>query len=696
METFTREELERMTPDELDELENNLRLEKENEEYLKNESSLHKIGRVAAQVPKNIAKGVAGVGDILLSPVGAAVHIAGHKLPSMAEGIEKNLDYLTEGFTKERTPNERILGAAVEGVSSMGPLGIASKGIKAASSLSKPAKSVLGKISKGIKDFVGSTLGAGSKYTAQNITGNAATSATIQKLIEEGYTPEESIGMVLGTSAALPIGKGIINPKIAFRKGLKKVVNEDVLEDFKESGIQPTLGEVIPSLRKTQQAAHAIFPSPGNKVFNKRSSEAKDILGIEEKPLSQSEFGESILNIAKKRKEKKSKEASDLFEAVPVDREELVNIDNMIDFLENSKKSHLSKNDKVRFDESYAGKILDKLIEDKKEFGGKIPVGTLKDYLTDMNDAAKGTHGQISTKYQGLLKAAIEKGKKDLDIHINSLGEEASAAQKKANDYYSEYMKEKPILNDITKISYKMSEFPDLSKRLISDIKAGRTDRLKILKDSVQDGESKSLNSSILYELGRSKNGEFFNPHKFSTNFEALDPKVKSLLTDHMPTKSGKNKLKELLSTINASKDLANEANFSGTAPHEFLYSLLQNPKFLGVSGATGTTGAVSAGLEGLAAAAATLGVTYGGAKAMASPKTISMLHRVLKSSPKTNLSVNLSKMSKSDNEGIKKIGKIARKVYLDSVKENSKSSSLKKNISRGVFQSKIHSEDKE
>jgi len=586
------------------------------------------LGRSLARGAKDVVTGALDVADLVATPVRAALNLGAsaignnYRFNPVGENVNEAIDTATHGYTAANTPQEKTISAITRSLASL-PSGVGIGGV-----LAKGA----GKIGK-----LGKYLKESSFPTVPTVATTTATSGAMQDYINEH--PNELWG-ALGTGALAGLGTGAVvgggrhlltktgreyaNQELAKKTGNFLKIDPHAIEDFQNSGINPTLPDVSKS-KIIKTGSHILGYTPGSSSVMAEAKELqrnKILEGLRQGDYSdvipgQTEAANLTHKGARISHKNESSYHSELFNKIKEDVNQLPDktiypkklIDVAAKLTAHLSEKSLKKSPAVQQLEEifstfrsgglnyYEAKQIEKNIRDKiTTFGlvGKSSQGDLKQIAKALND-------DIFTS----LKPGME-----------TLGNGAVENWKEAHKVYHAYAThEIPKLNELFKANKK--EATDAFINMFSDIKKG-AQKAKIALGSLNKTEQKQLSDSVMLELGKANDGSF-NPNKWANGFNKLQKNAKEILLHHL-TPEERKKVFKIADAIPHLKKTLNEANTSGSTVHASLINK-------GATAATAAFSAMSGDITPLATMLSGMGAANLTAKAMTNPKIVNWLY---------------------------------------------------------------------
>lgn len=546
------------------------------------ESTLNRMGRSLARIPRNAAASLADVGDFIASPVREGLNLGAkalgmREIPTLANEITNSIDTATGGYTKPQTNPEKVEEAIQRGLISLpfgGALGTAAKGIKNLPNI----------------EAVGNFLRGSNAVTPANVLGTAATTGAIQSSMNEN--PQDIAGAALSGigsgmgAAALPSVASILTKKgrtgIANTVGQKLKVNPQAVESFNKSGITPTLADVSESSPlKIISSKLEKLPVVGGNIKKTKELQRNQVLqGLRQGDqdfLSKSDASELVKKGSKNYQRSKTTEFGKIFDRVEEDIDKLpdslIGKEKVDKFFEKTFKNIKTKSQQKKFEKSPLGQMYIDLYETAKENGGKLPYHYMKDVLDEVNNKIT-THGLIGKVDQGKLKQyashisqSIEEG---LEPKFKGLGEESYKNWKQAKKLYGDYAQNDiPKLNELYKKDKKGAT--DAFIDLVTNQKKG-AEKAKIVLQGLDHKDQLALTDAIHKQIGRSSDGSF-SSLKWVRGFKDLDPKAQKVLLSPLKD-SDQKKIHSIADTMDHLKGTLAEANTSATSYHHTIGAL--------------------------------------------------------------------------------------------------------------------------
>jgi hypothetical protein len=509
--------------------------------------------------PQDLAMGarsaVGGLGDLADLPILAAnygLSKAGSKkqIPYPGNAIANKIDELTGGYTAPKTYNQRIAESAIRAPASLvGGSGIGKALIK--------LPGMIGKIGRGISAI--------NPVTPTSMAATSAGAAGSHAALENN--PEDitsAIALGLAPDILLRSGRGLINKRVAAKA---TSLNPDIVENFKEIGISPTLGQASQSgPLKTIEKLLENTPIAGKKIRELRSQQNKTIgsvFGPAAEGLAQSELeaGKTIhkgFSVAKEKADQLTGELKHkVLEKVKTAPSDLIDIKDSLNFYKELEKNNKTAAMMKLLEDSPLGKEASRLKKMASHNNGKVPFGDVEGFRTHLFDEI--TKRELGSISRGRLEHFRSLLNQDIHPYMNSIG--AGKEWNRYNKFYSNYAtyhksnllqpKEVPILE---------------AHKLFDNIgTSGKLDRplLNTVYGSLGKTEQKNIMDSLIQKMG--KDGNDWNAHRFAKRFESQPKETKDLFLKPL-SQPMKERFKSVLKSIDAIKETNSFSNTSRTA----------------------------------------------------------------------------------------------------------------------------------
>lgn len=545
-------------------------------------SPLREVGRTVARTARNSTLGPLDAIDFLATPVREGINaVAGglgsnYRVPTLGSQVEKAIDTSTGGFTAPQNAREKTEEAMVRGVTSL------------------PAGGLMGNMIKGLSyapkalQAVGNYLRGSNVLTPSNVAQTAASTGVMQSALNENPTGVleaggKGVGASLGTSAGMGLVKaiGTRGKSLAPAVGQALKLNPKKVETFQESGITPTLADVVEG-RVPKMVLNTLEYTPGasGPIGQAKALQREQVLeglGQTGNSLTRSQAGKMAIKGARKGHSEEAESFSERFNKVNNDirgmEDTEINFTKTNEFFKDMLRDITTPKQQRRFEKSAIGKIYKELYEDAQENGGTLPYFDVKQRLGDFREKIT-TQGLIGDETQGFLKKVSkvlnEDIKESMAPRFKRLGKDSYDNWVEVNKAYSEYADKKiPFLNEMFKADKKGTTEAFIN--LLTNQKKG-AEKAKLALKGLEQSEKEALVNSIHKELGAASNGSF-SPLKWSREFQALDPESRAVLLSPLG-KGNQRKIESISESMNHLKSTLEEANTSKSAHHVALGAL--------------------------------------------------------------------------------------------------------------------------
>lgn len=513
---------------------------------VENEQPKESWGRVAAQVPRNIAAGLGDVLDLPLMGINYGLNKAGveSQIPYPGHKIAEGIDYLTGGYTSPQTPRERMLESGTRAASSV------ASGYGLGSKLAGLGIKGLSKVGRGFAKI--------NPITKSNLAATGAGGLAQQVYTEEGGELPGALISGLGADMAVRAALSPFNRRnlaTAFK------TNPKAIESFQGMGSQPTLGQVSNSpYIKTLENAFKELPGTKLKdIYSKQYETVKDILGPGSQKLAMTELeaGKDIKKGLINYKEKVSDITESLKQKI-IDKVEhsgsdLVDVTHSFESFEKMLNKLKTPAAKERLLKSPLGKNYKNLIKHTVGQQNKVPLTDLMEFRTSLFDEiSKGEAGSVSKGRLNRLRGTLND---DIKSYMKPIG--ASTDWNQYNKFYTDYaLYRKPHV-------LLAEEVPHLEAHKIFDsiTQGNKIDRP--LLEAVYASQNKTGQKEIMDAIIQKMGGD--DPHLFTKRFEYQPKETQQILLSPLSDPM-KEKFKSVMNTVNIFKEFAKYGNPSRTA----------------------------------------------------------------------------------------------------------------------------------
>jgi hypothetical protein len=536
--------------------------------------------RMAAQIPRNIASGAMGLGDLASMAANYGLRKAGvnYQFGYPGEEVARGIDTLTGGYTTPQTSGERLAESGTKAIAdtlaqAATGAGLAGTAVKGAAKLGRG----LAKINPTNPAALAAT-GAGATAGQAYNEANPSNGNNLENFAG-------SLGAGLAADIATRTALGALNPR-SMANVLK--INPKSVEAFHGMGVNPTLGQASdhPLIKSAENIIKNISPtSELRDATAKQYEHMVETLGPGAKGLAHTEQ-EAGKNIKSAFKEY-GRRASDVTEKLknqymkkvakaPTD---LVDVTDSLHYFEKLEHELGTAAAKSELKNTPIGKQYESLRRRALENRGTVPLNDLEEFRRKLFDEiSKGELGSVS---KGRLTQLRGKLNDDIKDYMHGIG--ASKEWNRYNKFYSQWAeKRKPHLVEA-------KEVPDFEANKIFDSigHSGKLDRslLDTVYASQKKNTQKETLDSLIQKMG--KKGNEYDVHLLAKRISNQPKETRDLLFKPLSVPM-KNKIESVIHSIDKMKELAAYGNPSRTAYTQYG---IEGAKMLGATGLSALMG---------------------------------------------------------------------------------------------------------
>lgn len=536
--------------------------------------------RMAAQIPRNIASGVMGLGDLASMATNYGLRKAGvnYQFGYPGEEVARGIDTLTGGYTTPQTSGERLAESGTKAIAdtlaqAATGAGLAGTAVKGAAKLGRG----LAKINPTNPAALAAT-GAGATAGQAYNEANPSNGNNLENLAG-------SLGAGLAADIGTRTALGALNPR-SMANVLK--INPKNVEAFHGMGVSPTLG---------QASEHPLIKSAENTIKNVgltselRNATAKqykhilETLGPGAKGLAHTEQ-EAGKNI-KSAFEEYGKKASDITEKlkkqymkkVAKAPTNLIDVTDSLNYFEKLEHELGTETAKSELKNTAIGKQYESLRKKALENRGTVPLNDLEEFRRTLFDEI--SKGELGTVSKGRLTQLRSKLNDDIKDYMQGIG--ASKEWNRYNKFYSQWAeKRKPYIVEAR-------EVPNFEANRIFDSIGHSGDLDRSLLDTVYASQKKTTQKETLDALIQKmgKKGNEYDSHLLAKRFSKQPKETQDLLLKPLSSPM-KKKFESVIDSIDKMKELAAYGNPSRTAYTQYS---IEGTKMLGATGLSALMG---------------------------------------------------------------------------------------------------------
>lgn len=522
-------------------------------------STFQQIAQPLASGARSIAASLGDASDMFINnPINAVGKALGKDelLPSVGNTIASGIDTATGNYTRPETPRQKVIESAIRGVGSLIP------GVAGGNIIAKGGSQLAQQIGKGISGI--------SEVSPANVLGTGTGAALTEGILQNN--PENTIQAattgILGNLAGQTVGSLISPGGRARAAGKALAVNPKKVQNFKDTGIDPTLGDVSDSnIVKGYQKIAEHTPGSSHITHKTRQGQLEQIgenlgKGARGEAFSEKEAGELAKEGLKNYKEKGNQVTAQLKDRYlrHLDDNSAIEMNKPLDFYLKTLTKVKSTRMRDEIAKSPLGKEMQKIAQTAHEFGGKIPWSDAEAIRTQLLDliTKQGSVGSISKGQLEHLRGLLNQ---EMGDYMKSIGPSAIKDWNRYNKFYSNWAnKRKPLLDKAEDIHNSSAE------KVFSEIIRGKKpdhQSLETINNALKDNQRKDFWDTMVNRLGQNRVGDW-NANEFQKNYKKLQKETKDQLKLPL-SKTSKEKFDKVMDAIGDMKLTESMANTSKT-----------------------------------------------------------------------------------------------------------------------------------